>query len=378
MSLGLKLDATPEGNEANKAEETTVVLKPTEVSEIEKGLSKLTPEEESEVRALVSQIDIHDITAIGRFGESAQKEANKYSDKVLASVRNKDLGAVGEILKDLVKDLKGFDLTEKKKGFFGIFQGGKNFIADLKIKYDTAADSIQHIADELQAHQLKLYADSEMLDKLFDSTGEYFRQLMGYCMAGKLKLEEVKNGELLELREKAKASGEQLDAQAVNDLLQQIDRFEKRLMDIELTRTVCLQMLPQIRLVQNNDMILAEKIQSTVSNALPLWKNQMVIFLATEDAAKALEATKAVGDFTNTLLRENADRLEMTTIDIAKEAERGIIDIETLQYTHEKLLNTIDSIDNIQREGKAKRVEASAKLAELEESLKAKLLETKE
>jgi uncharacterized protein YaaN involved in tellurite resistance len=292
-------------------------------------------------------------------------------------VRAKDLGEIGEQITSLVTQIKGFKPSEEKKGLFGLLQKGRSHIAEMKAQYDSVAANISKIADVLEGHRLTLYKDIDLLDKLFEQNLTYYKELTMYILAGKQKLEEVRAGELAELRAKAQASGLPEDAQKLNDLDAQLTGFEKRVYDLDLTRTVCIQMAPQIRLVQNNNSILAEKIQTSILNTVPLWKNQMLLALGLEDSKRAMEAQRQVTDVTNELLRSNADKLRISTVETAKEAERGIVDIETLVHTNEQLISTIDEVYEIQQEGRANRLAAEAELRRLENELKAKLLEVR-
>lgn len=340
---------------------------------------ELTPEEQKVVDDFIGKIDLSNATHILQYGSDAQQKIADFSDTALESVRTKDLGTVGDSLSDLVVELKGFNaLEEQKKGIFGLFHKVADPIAQLKAKYDKAEVNVEKVVDILEGHQVTLTRDIAVLDELFKANTLNFKQLSMYIVAGKKKLEEAYNVTLPEMKAKAAASGAMEDAQLANDFEQMCNRFEKKLHDLDLTRTVALQMAPQIRLVQNNNTLMVEKIQTTLLNTIPLWKSQMVLALGMANSKAAVEAQQAVSETTNELLRKNAEVLKQTTIDVAKESERGIVDIETLQETNQRLIETIDEVMNIQSEGRQKRKAAEAELLKIEQDLKAKLLEVRQ
>jgi uncharacterized protein YaaN involved in tellurite resistance len=304
-----------------------------------------------------------------------QKKLSEFSENALSSVRTKDMGETGEMLSNLVGELKNFDVDENEKGLFSIFKKGANKLTNLQARYSKVETNVETIAAELDKHQAILLKDIKMLDKMYDANLTYFRELTMYIVAGKQKLEEVRNTKLKELQATAAQTGLPEDAQAAKDLAEKCDRFEKKIYDLELTRTISLQTAPQIRMIQNSDTLMSEKIQSTIVNTIPLWKNQMVIALGVEHANQAAAAQHAVSDATNELLRKNADKLKMATIESAKESERGIVDVETLKHTNEQLISTIDEVIKIQAEGKQKRAEAEKELVNIENQLKEKMLE---
>lgn len=336
--------------------------------------STLTPEERKMVDDFATQIDLNNSTVILQYGAGAQKKIADFSETALSNVRSKDLGEVGELLSDVVCELKNFD-EEEEKGFLGIFKKSSNRIAALKSKYDKAEVNVNKICGVLENHQIQLLKDTAMLDKMYDMNKDYFKELSMYILAGKKKLEKAKNEELPVLTQRAQASGLPEDAQAVNDFVSLCDRFEKKIHDLELTRMVSIQMAPQIRLVQNNDTIMAEKIQSTLVNTIPLWKSQMVLALGINHSTQAAQAQREVTDMTNELLKKNAAVLKMATIETAKEAERSIVDIETLKQTNESLISTLDEVVKIQTEGRQKRKEAEIELRKIEGDLKNRLLQ---
>ena len=339
---------------------------------------ELTPEEQKVVDAFVEKIDLTNSTHILQYGADAQQKMADFSDTALQSVRTKDLGAVGNTLSDLVVELKGFNaLEEDKKGFLGLFHKVADPIAQLKAKYDKAEVNVEKVVDILEGHQVTLTRDIAVLDELFKANTTNFKQLSMYIVAGKKKLEQARSVTLPELQAKAQASGNPEDAQAANDFAAMCNRFEKKLHDLDLTRTVSLQMAPQIRLVQNNNTLMVEKIQTTLINTIPLWKSQMVLALGLANSEAAVKAQEAVSDTTNELLRKNAEVLKQTTVKVAKESERGIVDIETLKNTNQKLIETIDEVMKIQKDGHEKRKAAEVELLKIEDDLKAKLLEVR-
>ncbi len=338
--------------------------------------SILSESEKKQVEEFVDKIDLSQSGAIMQYGVGTQKKMADFSDKTLDSVRTKDLGEMGQEITGLIAQLKGFDPNEEQpKGLMGFLHKQSNKIQELNARYTSIEKNVDSISTELQKHQVQLLKDIDMLDRMYDLNSTYFKELTMYVLAGKKKLDQVRSVDLPAAQAKAAETGLAEDAQAARDLQQQCDRFEKRLYDLELTRQVAIQTAPQIRLVQNSNAVMAEKIQSTVVNTIPLWKNQMVIALGVEHATQAAEAQRAVSDMTNDLLKKNADQLKVATVTAAKESERGIVDIETLQHTNEQLISTLDEVMAIQQEGHAKRIAAEAQLAEIEGQLKQKLLE---
>ena len=338
---------------------------------------ELTLEEQKAVDEFVSKIDLNNAAHILQYGADAQQKMADFSDSALESVRTKDLGTVGDTLADLVTDLKGFNALEEKKGLSRLFHKAADPIAKLKAKYNKAEVNVEKVVDILEGHQVTLTRDIAVLDELFKANTMNFKQRSMYIVAGKKKLAEAYNVTLPELKAKAEASGTPEDAQAANDFGQMCSRFEKRLHDLDLTRTVSLQMAPQIRLVQNNNTLMVEKIQTTLINTIPLWKSQMVLALGLANSEAAVKAQQAVSETTNELLRKNAEVLKQTTVNVAKESERGIVDIETLKETNQKLIDTIDEVMTIQKEGREKRKAAEVELLKIEGELKSKLLEVR-
>ena len=335
----------------------------------------LNEEERAVVREFAKKIDITDSSIVLQYGAAAQKSVANFSETALASVRSKDLGEVGEALSSLVVELKGFGEEEEKKGLFGMFKKAGNKLETMKAQYAKAETNVEKIVAALEQHQVTLMKDIAMFDQMYETNLKYYKELTMYILAGKIRLEEIRNGELEELRKAAEQSGLAEDAQKYNDMVNLCNRFEKKLHDLELTRMVSIQMGPQTRLLQNNDTLMVEKIQTSLVNTIPLWKSQMVLALGMEHSRQATAAQKAVADTTNELLKKNADMLKMGTIATAKEAERSIIDIETLQHTNQQLISTLDEVINIQRDGAAKRKEAEAELGRIEGELKQKLME---
>ena len=336
--------------------------------------NNLTPEELQMVNEFSQKIDLHNSQAILQYGVGTQKKMADFSEAALNNVRTKDLGEVGNMLSSLVIDLKSFDVTEQDKGFKGLFKKSSNKITSMKAKYDKAEVNVNNVCTALENHQVTLMKDIALLDKMYAVNLTYFKELSMYILAGKKKLEEVRNGELAAAVAKANASNLPEDAQAAKDLQSMCDRFEKKIHDLELTRMISIQTAPQIRMVQNNDTLMAEKIQSTIVNTIPLWKSQMVLALGIEHSAQAAKAQREVTDMTNELLRKNADILKTATIDTAKESERGIVDLETLKHTNESLISTFDEVLKIQTEGREKRRNAEAEMQRMEDELKKKLL----
>lgn len=361
-ALTLNPDA-PAAEEAAKPEVEPVVI----------DESMLTPEERVAVDSFAKQIDITDSTQVMQYGSAAQKNIAQFSESALDSVRTKDLGSVGEALSNLVLELKQVGEPEKKG--FGLFNRGKRRMEAMRSQYAKAETNVDRIVEMLEGHQLVLMKDVAMLDQMYDLNQQYCKELTMYIIAGKKHLASVRVGQLEELRKKAEASGSQEDAQAYNDLVNLCNRFEKKIHDLELTRMISVQMGPQTRLLQNNDTLMIEKIQTSLVNTIPLWKSQMVLALGLEHSRQATAAQTAVTNMTNDLLRQNAELLRMGTVETAKEAERSVVDIETLQHTNQELITTLDEVLRIQTEGRAKRVAAEAELGKIEGELKKKLLE---
>lgn len=334
----------------------------------------LTAEEKEAVENFASQIDLTNSSVILQYGAGTQKKMADFSENALESVRTKDLGEVGELLSGVVGQLKDFD-EEEEKGFLGIFKRTSNKLQNLKAKYAKAETNINQICKALESHQVQLMKDVAILDKMYELNLTYFKELSMYILAGKKKLQEVRDTKLKEMVQKAQASGLPEDAQAAKDMDAMCNRFEKKIHDLELTRTISIQTAPQIRLVQSNDTLMVEKIQSTLVNTIPLWKSQMVLALGVEHSAQAAEAQREVTDMTNELLKKNAEKLKLSTIETAKESERGIVEMETLRATNESLISTLDEVMRIQQEGRQKRQEAEVEMQRLETELKQKLLQ---
>ena len=349
---------------------------PVPVAEKEDVLDEsiLTPEEKAAVESFANQIDITNSSVILQYGAGTQKKMADFSESALENVRTKDLGEVGELLSDVVGELKNFD-EEEEKGFLGIFKKASNRLQNLKAKYAKAETNINQICQVLEAHQVQLMKDIAILDKMYELNLTYFKELSMYILAGKKKLQEVRDTQLKELLQKAQESNLPEDAQAAKDLDAMCNRFEKKIYDLELTRTISIQTAPQIRLVQSNNTLMVEKIQSTVVNTIPLWKSQMVLALGVEHSAQAAEAQREVTDMTNELLKKNAEKLKLSTVATAKESERGIVEMETLRATNQSLITTLDEVMRIQQEGRQKRQEAEVEMQRLENELKNKLLQ---
>ncbi len=336
----------------------------------------LSEQEKKQVEAFAEKIDLNNSTLVLQYGAGAQKKIADFSDKTLENVRSKDLGETGTMLASLVSELKQTGEPEEEKGFFAsIFKKSTGKLEALKARYEKAEGKVDEIVDILTKHQVQLIQDAAMLDQMYQLNQTYFKELSMYILAGKKKVDKARQTELETLRQKAIASGTQEDAQAVSDYSSMIERFEKKVHDLELTRMVALQMAPQIRMVQSNDTVMAEKIQSTIVNTIPLWKNQMVIAMGENHSAQAAKAQKEVTDMTNQLLLSNAQKLKQTTVDIRRESERGIVDIETLRQTNGILIDTMNEILKIQQEGREQRRQAQAQLAQMEQQMKEKLLE---
>lgn len=334
----------------------------------------LSEEERRMVEQFTNQIDLHNSNIILQYGAGTQKKMADFSEKALINVQTKDLGEIGELITGVVTELKGFD-AEEEKGFLGFFKKSTQKLSVLKTKYDKAEANVNKIVKVLEGHQVQLMKDSAILDKMYEQNKVYFKELSMYILAGKRKLEQVRSTELAALVEKARISGLPEDAQEANDLEALCNRFDKKIHDLELTRMISIQTAPQIRLVQNNDTIMVEKIQSTIVNTIPLWKSQMVLAMGVEHSAQAAAAQREVTDLTNELLKKNAEKLKMATIETARESERGIVDMETLRITNESLISTLDEVMRIQKEGKEKRREAEQEIHRLEGELKTKLLQ---
>ncbi|MBE6962601.1 MAG: toxic anion resistance protein [Ruminococcaceae bacterium] len=335
----------------------------------------LSAEEKAAVEAFSQKINIMDSNMILQYGAAAQKNIAGFSENALQSVRTKDLGEVGKDLSELVAELKGFGEEEEKKGFFGLFKKAGNKLETMKAQYSKVESNVDRIARELEQHQVTLLKDVAMLDQMYELNLRYYKELTMYILAGKKKLADVRENELPALKARAEETGAQEDAQRYNDMAQMCERFEKKLHDLELTRMISIQMGPQTRLLQNNDTLMVEKIQSSLVNTIPLWKSQMVLALGMEHSRQATAAQSAVTNMTNDLLKKNADMLKMGTVAVAKESERSIVDIETLQHTNQQLISTLDEVLTIQREGAAKRREAEVELSKIEGELKQKLME---
>ena len=341
-------------------------------------LESLSPAEQAAVKEFSEKIDVMNTEQIMNYGSAAQKNISEFSDAALASVRSKDLGEVGHMLGDLVVELKGLNFdAEEKKGLLGIFKKSAQNIASLKAQYDKAEVNVDKIVEELEKHEVTLLKDISMMDKMYDKNSEYMKELTMYILAGKLKIEHLRQVELPEYVAKANASGLPEDAQAANDFANMIGRFEKKIHDLELTRMISVQMAPQIRMVQNNDSLMAEKIRTSIVNTIPLWKNQMVMAMSLYHSEQAMKAQREVSDVTNALLQKNAETLHQGSVAIARESERGIVDLETLKKTNAELIATLEEVSKIQNDGRSRRAEAEVELEKIEGALKQKLLEMK-
>lgn len=339
-------------------------------------IERLSPAEQAAVREFAKKIDVTNSDQILNYGSAAQKNIADFSGSALSNVRTKDMGEIGDDLSDLVVELQGLNFDEsEKKGFKGLFKKSKQNIASLKAQYDKAETNVDKITSELEKHELTLMKDIALMDKMYDKNQEYYKELTMYIIAGKLRCQELREKELPELQKKAQESGLAEDAQAANDFANMIGRFEKKIYDLELTRMVSLQMSPQIRMIQSNDTIMAEKIRSSIVNTIPLWKSQMVLALTMHHSQQAMEAQREVNDVTNRLLKSNAEKLHQGSVEIARESERGIVDIETLQKTNQELISTLEEVRQIQADGAAKRAAAEVELGRIEGELKQKLLE---
>lgn len=373
-TLTLEQEAAPAPSltlEPAKAENQLVVDNANNPIGVDENI--LSDAEKKQVEDFAKQINIKDSNVVLQYGSGAQKKMADFSEKAIGNVKTKDMGEVGKLLSDVVIELKNFN-EDDEKGIFGFFKKQTNKLQVLKTKYDKAEVNIGKITDALESHQVTLMKDTAVLDQMYELNLTHFKELTMYIIAGKKRLYEVRNTELKELQEKAAASGKPEDAQAVRDLDAQCTRFEKKLYDLELTRTVAMQTAPQIRLVQENDIVMSEKIQSTLVNTIPLWKTQMALALGIEHAGQAAKAEREVNDMTNQLLTKNAEMLHQASVDVAKESERGIVDIETLTKTNETLINTFDEVMQIQKEGREKRAAAEVEMARIEAELKNKVL----
>ncbi|EFB75464.1 toxic anion resistance protein [Subdoligranulum variabile] len=373
----LTLDAAPAPSltldplAEEKAVEEAKKAEPVQVED-----TPLSPEEQKMVDDFAEKIDITNSQMVLQYGAASQKKLSDFSETALSRVKTKDMGETGDLITSLIAELQGFDAkAEQPKGIFGLFKKASNNIEQLKTRYESADKNVERIRAQLEDHQVTLMKDITMLDKMYQLNLVYFKELTMYILAGKKKLAAVRAGELKEAQEKAQRTQLPEDAQAARDLADLCDRFEKKLYDLELTRNVSIQMGPQIRLIQSNDTMMAEKIQTTIVNTIPLWKNQMVLALGIAHSQEAMKAERAVTDATNELLKRNAATLKQGTIDIAKESERGIVDIETLQQTNKQLIETLDELNKIRADGKAKRATAEQELGRIEGELRAKLLE---
>lgn len=387
MSDGIKLTLTPfeDDKDAQAAQATAVAQEAEEAAVEEKvqedaqNMQNFTEEEQKMIDEFSKQIDILDTKLVFSYGAAAQQNISQFSDAALKNVQTKDLDEVGDMIANLVVELKGFDADgEESKGLFGFFKRQSNNVASMKARYDKAEVNVNKICEELEKHQIQLLRDIALLDKLYDQNLTYFKELSMYIAAGKKRLESFRAEELKAAYDKAKASGLPEDAQAAKDMSDKADRFEKKLYDLELTRNISLQMAPQIRLIQSSNQLMAEKIQTSLVNTIPLWKSQMVLALGVAHTQEAMEAQRSVTNLTNELLRKNAEKLHMATVETARESERGIVDIETLKQTNKMLIDTMDEVLTIQQQGREKRRNAEAELATIEGELREKLLETRQ
>ena len=374
----LTLDAAPAAPTLtlDPAADEKVIAESKKATPVQVEDTPLSPEEQKMVNDFAEKIDITNSQMVLQYGAASQKKLSDFSETALSRVKTKDMGETGELITNLISELQGFDAaTEQPKGIFGFFKKTSNSIEQLKTRYDSADKNVERIKAQLEDHQVTLMKDITMLDKMYELNLVYFKELTMYILAGKKKLADVRAKELQQTMDKAKASGLPEDAQAARDLADLCDRFEKKLYDLELTRNVSIQMGPQIRLIQSNDTMMAEKIQTTIVNTIPLWKNQMVLALGIAHSQQAMQAERAVTDATNELLKKNAATLKQGTIEIAKESERGIVDIETLQQTNKQLIETLDELNKIRADGKAKRANAEQELGRIEGELRQKMLE---
>jgi len=372
-----KLTLTPDTDD-NTGTSAAIPQTESPVDTVDSMMEVLTDAEKQAIKDFAEKIDITDANIVLQYGAGAQKNISDFSAAALGNVRTKDMGEVGDMLSDLVVELKGLDIdAEEKKGFLGIFKKAGNKIATLKSQYDKAEVNVDRISEELEKHQIILLKDVAMLDKMYELNQAYFKELSMYILAGKEKLAAERATTLAALKEKAEKSGLPEDAQEYNDFMNMCNRFEKKIHDLELTRMISIQMAPQIRLIQNNDSLMVEKIQTSLVNTIPLWKSQMVLALGMAHSRQAMEAQREVTDVTNELLRKNAELLKTGSIEIATEAERGVVELETLKQTNQSLIDTLEEVRRIQAEGSQKRREAEAELGRIENELKNKLLEMK-
>ena len=374
----LTLDPAPAETAAAVQEAPKEEVKEDAVEVKELDLSSLSPAEQAAVRNFSEKIDVMNTEQVMHYGSNAQKNISEFSGAALGTVRTKDLGQVGDMLGDLVVELKGLNFEpEQKKGLMGLFKKSTQNIAELKASYDKAETNVDKIVESLEKHEITLMKDISMMDRMYEKNQEYLKELTMYILAGKLRIEQLRNEELPKYQAHAQETGLPEDAQAANDFSNMIGRFEKKIHDLELTRTISVQMAPQIRMIQNNDSLMAEKIRSSIMNTIPLWKSQMVLALSQYHSDQAMKAQREVTDVTNALLMKNAEALHQGSVNIAKEAERGIVDIETLKKTNIELIQTLDEVRQIQDEGRAKRMQAEKELAQIEGELKQKLLSMK-
>ena len=374
----LTLDAAPAAPTLtlDPAADEKVIAESKKATPVQVEDTPLSPEEQKMVNDFAEKIDITNSQMVLQYGAASQKKLSDFSETALSRVKTKDMGETGELITSLISELQGFDATtEQPKGIFGFFKKTSNSIEQLKTRYDSADKNVERIKAQLEDHQVTLMKDITMLDKMYELNLVYFKELTMYILAGKKKLAEVRANDLKAAQEKAQRTQLPEDAQAARDLADLCDRFEKKLYDLELTRNVSIQMGPQIRLIQSNDTMMAEKIQTTIVNTIPLWKNQMVLALGLAHTQKAMQAERAVTDMTNDLLKKNAATLKQGTIEIAKESERGIVDIETLKQTNKQLIETLDELNKIRADGKAKRANAEQELGRIEGELRQKMLE---
>ena len=394
MADGIKLTLTPFEDESAQAAtaaqnaevEETAAQAEAEMEAVEKAVQQdalsmqsFSEEEKEMISSFAEQIDITDSSLVFSYGAAAQKSISQFSDAALKNVKTKDLAEVGDMITDLVAELKGFDIEEegKSKGLFGFLRKQADTLTRMKARYDDAEVNVNKIVAALEMHMIQLLKDIEMLDKMYEENLRYFKELSMYIVAGKKQLEAFRAGPMKAAYDKAQASGLPEDAQAAKDLSDKADRFEKKLYDLELTRNISIQMAPQIRLIQSSNQLMAEKIQTSLINTIPLWKSQMVLAMGLAHTQEALEAQRSVNDLTNDLLKKNAERLHMATVDTAREAERGIVDIETVKQTNRMLIETMDEVLTIQQQGRQKRVAAEQELAAIESELRAKILEVR-
>ena len=366
------IDAVPTLTLEPDLEEVPAVVEQPQIQKANEPV--LTPQEQQMVNDFAAKIDVENTAQIMQFGAGTQKKMAEFSDAALENVRTQDLGEVGDLIVNVVGELKGFDMPEAK-GLLGFFKKKAGELENMKNRFAKAEANVAAISDALQAHQVRLLKDSAVLDKMYDQNLAYFKELSMYILAGKQKLEEVRTGKLAQLQQVAAQTGLAEDAQAARDLADKCDRFEKKIHDLMLTREISIQTAPQIRMIQNNDNVMVEKIQTTLMNTIPLWKNQMVLALGIAHSSEAAAAQKQVNDITNALLKQNAERLHLASVETAREAERGIVDIETLKATNAKLIQTFDDVMKIQADGRAKRLAAEAEMVKMEQDLKQKLLQ---